>query len=169
MTKTYIRFIYDQLSWIEWKHPWLNDGEIPANNLNDFRPKNNDISIYEFENEQQLTQIAAAYGVQRQKIDNLDYVCFSPDALKSVNLVLKQENGKTPDQEVNKLHINLIHLSAEKIVILAHKLLENGKTGRLYEKELFERIAENIKLGRIPGEKLPPNIKRGLEKWDFSI
>ncbi|MGC1375933.1 MAG: hypothetical protein WA821_06920 [Anaerolineales bacterium] len=166
MSKMLIRFITDQLRWVEWKYPWLLDGEIPAEHLLDLSPKNNELSIFEFEDEQELFRIAAAYGVQRQKKEKLDYICFDRNIIEKVKI--KSDNNKkgmTPDDKVNQLHIDLVELSAEKIISLAHELLDNGKTGRILERDLFQMIDKNISLGWIPQKGLPQAITDGLTKW----
>ena len=67
MAKKLARFIQDQHRWVEMKYPWLRDGEMPSDPLKDLTTSNNELSTYEFEDDESFLRIASAYAYQRGK------------------------------------------------------------------------------------------------------
>jgi hypothetical protein len=164
MAKQLVRFIKDQLRWAEWKYPWLRDGEIPSDPLKDLTTANNELSTYEFEDEESFYRIASAYAYTRNNHEKLDYIIFSTDSLEELRIKKNKSLGETKDSIVNVKHHDLIELSAEDVLVVAHHLIQNGELGRILEEHLFKEIYKSISKGWLTGS---PNkyVAEGLRKW----
>ncbi|MBI9051996.1 MAG: hypothetical protein JEZ00_21455 [Anaerolineaceae bacterium] len=159
----YIRFVEDQRDWIEWRLDWLNDDDVPSDRLTERRIKDNCLSIYKYENDDQKTRILAAYGAMRNKAGNLDYICIMDNLLLDAGLEIDDtEPGITKDEEVNKLHSNIVHLSGKKLVQFVSLLLHEGIPDREFEKQLLLQINSNIKKGFLPKKGLSGEVKSRL-------
>lgn len=169
MAKQLVLFISDYMNWVEINYSWLRHEEIPANILKEFRISHNELSTFEFEEEDEFTRIAAAYAIKGDK-NFLDYIYFSPEILKAIDIELSKTLGDTTDTQVNKSHFDLIKLSAEKVVRLAHVLIAEGYKSRIYEDDLLKYIHRTISSGwSNKRHKIPPKILRGLNKLGLLI
>lgn len=164
MAKKLARFIQDQHRWVEMKFPWLRDGEIPSDPLKDLTTSNNELSTYEFEDDESFLRIASAHAYQRGKREKLDFVIFNADDLKDLNISTHQSKGQTGDTFVNGKHWDLINLSAEDVLRFAHYLSQYGDKRRVLEQDLFQGIYRSLSESWIKGG-LQPKIEEGLKRW----
>lgn len=149
-----------------WDSPgtfdWLANGDIPADPLADFaNTSENSLSVWLIDDSKQdLDDVLAALAASREKADKLDYVLFTQDHLQSVGIEVRENSGNTPDEHVNRLHRNLIHLSAAKVLALTTKVWhKNIGLKRLDERRAVHLVADAVRCGRVSLEKLRPKLR----------
>lgn len=133
---------------------WLY-GEIPADLLNDFSTKDNRISVYELDQDQEnLERIIAALASNREKADKLDFIIVKKKIIENLDISMEQKNGATPDFEVNGFHIDLAFLTGNKLNKLAREFWLNGEIYRYTPPRILKIIANSFNNGHIPVEHI---------------
>lgn len=128
----------DQLSWLE-----IDD--IAADPITDLNTCDNALSIYIIQDKlSELDRCLSALAVQRNRLNPLDYILFDADIIYQLHLEINYKSGTLCDQEINKLHRNIIELSANKLTNLAKLIMENCDRKRILDEELAKIIAISI-------------------------
>ena len=153
-------------------HEWLPQGDIPAAPLADFTNTTQYcLSVWLVESEELVSRVVGALAASRGKADVLDYVLFPQDYLKAAELELYEVPGKTPDDDVNRYHRDLTHVSADKVVLLTKRIwygnIEDGRASRVtraYTKDIIRLVVEAVRCGRISLERLKPKLKATIRR-----
>lgn len=165
-------------SWNKQKHEeeykdWLPAGEIPAEILVDVVRediKQNELSIYLInENDDELKRLVAAYAVNRDRPDVLDYKVIDYELLLSFGFSFKKTLGYTADSTVNIWHRDLHHLTIDRLMEFV-KLLYNIETKRVSKKDVEKWIVESVRnkyiqLEKVRAESMQNKIRILLEKY----
>ncbi len=144
------------------KYDWLAEGEIPADSLADFaNTTENRLSVWFVgDDEGNLNDVVAALAASREKAAKLDYLLFTRDHLDAAGIETRESAGNTPDERINGLHRDLIHLSAGKVLALTTAVWrQNLGPRRIDERRAVQLVAEAVRSGRIPVEKLRPKLR----------
>lgn len=144
--------------------PWLRAGEIQADAVTDLRTQKNGLSVFIIDNDRNnLDRVVAAFAANRDDYDKLDYVLFEDRVLDELEIRTQQQPGITPDPQVNRWHINLVELSAQKVVDLARAILRYGTTSRVLKKTVQKMIEDGVLEGRIDRARLRNKILARIE------
>jgi hypothetical protein len=144
------------------KYDWLAKGEIPADPLADFaNTTENRLSVwFVSDDEATLNDVLTALAASREKADKIDYLLFPVDHLKVAGIETREADGHTPDEQVNRLHRDLIHLSGTKVLALVTAVWHNNLVPkRIDERRAVQFVAEAVRSGRISLEKLRPKLR----------
>ena len=144
------------------KYDWLSEGEIPADPLADFaNTTENRLSVWFVgDDEGNLNDVLAALVASREKADKLDYLLFPLDHVEAAGIETCESDGHTPDDHVNGLHRDLIHLSVAKVLSLTTAVWhKNLGPKRIDERRAVQFVAEAVRSGRILLEKLRPKLR----------
>ena len=107
-----------QARWLKYPDlEWLSQDDIQSDALLDLRTEDNKLSVYKVENEADTERVIIALAATRENLSNLDYAVFEDSTLASTDITISQQNGETPDAEVNKLHYDLTNLTVRKLVL----------------------------------------------------
>ncbi len=150
------------------KYDWLAEGEIPADPLADFaNTTENRLSVWLIDDDEgNLNDIVAALAASREKADKLDYLLFTLDHLDVAHIETRETPGHTPDEHVNGLHRDLIHLSVAKVVALTAAAWHNNLgPKRIDEKRAVQLVTEAVRGGRILLEKLRPKLRAEVRSY----
>lgn len=143
-------------------YDWLAEDDIPADPLADFaNTTENRLSVWFVgEDEGNLNDVLAALAASREKTDKIDYLLFTQDHLDAAGIETREADGNTPDEHINGLHRDLIHLSAAKVIALATAVWrQNLGPRRIDERRAVQLVAEAVRTGRILLEKLRPRLR----------
>ncbi len=148
---------------------WLLPGEFQSDLLGDLATSGNKLSVYRVEHDcSNLERVVAALAANCDKIANFDYVLFEDTILKDIGIKSEQTKGETPDETVNNCHLDLIELSAFRLVDLAKQVLNRGKVERFSPSEVTNLLAESIHKGYLDKAKMCLKEK-DIEKIDKLI
>ncbi|MEH2154888.1 hypothetical protein [Nostoc sp.] len=148
---------------------WLLPGEFQSDPLGDLATTGNKLSVYRVEDDcSNLERVVAALAANCDKIANFDYVLFQETILKDIKIKSEQTKGETPDETVNNCHLDLIELSAFRLVDLAKQVLDRGEVKRFLVREVTNFLADSIQKGYINKAKMSLNPKE-KEKIDKLI
>jgi hypothetical protein len=154
----------------ERRPKWLAEGEIPADPVTELKTTKNKLSVWDVGVDLDLIKrIAAAMTIQSKHLNNtFDYVLFDSELLETEGIEMERAEGATCDKDLNKRHINLKHLSAQKLVRLTDELLSKS-TGIKFDREnpktVGEYILEGISEGRLDANTIPTSIAGKLDRW----
>ena len=143
---------------------WLLPGEFQSDPLCDLATSENKLSVYRIEDDcSNLERVVAALAANCDKIANFDCVLCEETILKDIGIKSEQIKGQTPDETVNDCHLDLIELSASRLVNLAKHLLDRGKVERFLPLDVTNLLVESIQKEYLNKAKI--NLKPGeMEK-----
>ena len=117
-------------------YPWLNEGEVAADVFNTLRPKDGTLSTYVIdEGKTRLHRVAAALVCTRDGFKHVDYVLIPYETVAD-EFTLCITPGGTADDEVNEWHVDVVHLTSEKLAKFVQLIRD--------EKHEMDRISEDI-------------------------
>lgn len=140
--------------------PWLERNDVPADAVSDLRTTDNCLSVWEVAPDRSnLERIVRAVALSRDVIANTGFIVFEADLLTHIGVKSSGEHkGQTPDDEANDWHRDLVDLSGNQLVALTRTLLENGDSGTVLKKRLYELVVDGIAAKQLPEKcrkKLP--------------
>ncbi len=145
----YFLRVVRQARW--YKYPeldWLPDGGLQADALGDLQTTGNELSVYRVENEMDRDRVIVALAANRDNLANLDYAVFDDAGLVSIGVAISQQDGQTPDLAVNRLHYNLVNLTAENLVQIA-QAISSGEHVRISRKDIELKLRRSIESGEL--------------------
>src|SRR5438132_1661310 len=125
--KRLIRMIGTPSSWAF--DPPLKDKDFPATPLSDLPAKENKLSFFEIEEEDVNALNDVLIGLASNKdspLHEIIYIALPITEIKKYRFQVEPEEGKTPYVAANKLHVNIVRLTANDLVRLA-KLIYKSK------------------------------------------
>lgn len=126
---------------------WLKEGELQADALVDLKTDSNRLSVYYVEaDESNLERIITALAATSDSPSNLDYALIDTLILDQLGIQTLAIPGVTPDEKVNKWHIDLTELTAAALYNLAQQIHTNAKMNirRKAEKDIKELLKDGI-------------------------
>ena len=139
---------------------WLTAGELQADALGELATQQNKLSIYLVDEQAGITidRIVTAFAARRQRIVKLDFITFDPALLQELKIASEKTAGDTSDAAVNASHIDLINLTASKLVQFGTALLQSGALSRKMDQAVGQLINVGLKAGHIAQKDLSPEI-----------
>ena len=116
-------------------YPWLKEGEVAADVFNTLRPSDGTLSTYIIDKgKTRLHRVAAALVCTRDGFQHVDYVLI-PYATLADAFTLCTTPGKTADDKVNEWHVDIVHLTSEKLARFVQLIRD--------ERHEMDRISED--------------------------
>jgi len=152
---TLVLRIIRKSSWYTEGHPWLPNNALPADPVTDLRTIDNSLSVWEIdEDRSNLQRIVTALAGNRDRIEKIDCVIFAKRTIADVSIKTKKSKGGTSDEGVNGWHLDLVEISAKKLLSLAKTIYDQGERKRILGKKIEELLGDGIKSGQIDPAKL---------------
>ncbi len=142
-------------------------GGLQADALKNFKTSENKISVFKVDEDnikESVIRILVALACGRQSLDKVDYALFDSDIIKKLDIQFDKIEGTTPDQTVNKLHIDLKKLSGDIICELAKSIQNSGELERLYERDIKKAINEGIEKKQLQVNKINSQLLVKIKK-----
>ncbi len=140
--------------------PWLVEGELQADALDDLKTINNTLSVWWVDDSQKnLERVVIAFAANRDSFAQVDYALFDKQILSDLNIKFEKSSGDTPDGEVNKWHLDLVELTASKRFSLAMTIMVQAQKERISKKAIEERIIEAVKSKQLSLDKMHKNLQ----------
>ena len=152
-----------QSRWL--KHPewqWLTQGELQSDALLDLQTRDNRLSLFRVESEQETEQVVVALAATKQNLANLDYAVFDQTQLSDTQISVRQEDGDTPDMQVNKRHYDISELTVSKLAILA-QIISDGTHCRVPRKTIELRLKDAVRAGILDRARVNSQLLDKLE------
>lgn len=144
--------------------PWLDENDIASDPVTDLATKNNSLSIYIIQdNRSELSRCLSALAAQRMCLQKLDYILFDTTVIDQLQLRTDDQQGDLKDKEVNRLHKNIIELSASKLIQLTKAIMSNCHKDRLLDEEVAKIIHESVKNNWIKKTSLGNELIEDIE------
>ena len=140
-------------------YPWLNEGEVVADVFRSLRPVDGTLSTYIIDEEKtRLHRVAAALVCTRDSFQHVDYVLLPYGSVAS-KFTLREVPGKTADDEVNKWHVDIVHLTSEKLSEFTRLIRDDRhEMDRISESTVKSKIRFGIENRQIDCEKMSSKI-----------
>ena len=79
--------------------------------------------------------------------------------MKHLYIRFEKSSGDTPDEEVNKWHLDLVELTASKRLALAMTIMVQAQKERISKKAIEKRIIEAVKAKQLSLDKMHKNLQ----------
>jgi hypothetical protein len=168
-----LRKIDRKILWTNTPEPsekaWLQPGELRADALRDMETEGNRLSVYLVDEANGVTveRIVAAMGAGRPNVWKLDYISFDTRILHELRIETEVTAGQTPDAGVNSAHVDLIHLTAARLVNFGTAMQQHGTVARKPDREVGVLINIGLRKGNIDAGKLDPQVAQKLKEAKF--
>ena len=97
-----------------------------------------------------IERIVRAVAVGRDRIDSMGYALFDSALLAEIGTTAEMVPGKTPDEDANVWHRDLVDLSGNKLIALTRMILTQGEIGAVLKKRLMELVLDGIQQMELP-------------------
>ena len=141
---------------------WLTQGEIQSDALGDLQTKENRLSVYRVESDEEAEQVVVALAANRDSLANLDYAVLDHEQLIETQLSICQQDGETPDSQVNKLHYDITNLTVGKLAQLA-QVISTSNHVRVPRKQLKEALKRAVDAGKLDRTQVKPRLLTKLQ------
>ena len=82
----------------------------------------NSLSVYQADSDEMLHQVVAGFAANRDNLANLDYAMIDSQLLDAMNLLVVSSDGETPHTGANRLHYNIVNLTADNVLHLVRSI-----------------------------------------------
>lgn len=127
----------------------------------DLRTSAGRLSVYLVTDVVTETKIVTAHAGLRNELDHLEWAVIEGAELETLNLHVVPSLAPTPDQEVNRVHHDIVELSADGLHALA-KVVARSRQGMVLAKTLKRLLGEGISSGVLDSTKIPQKLKTKL-------
>ena len=103
-------------------------------------------------------------AANRDNLANLDYALFDDAGLVSIGVASSQQDGQPPDLAANRLHYNLVNLTAENLVQIA-QIISLGEHARMSRKEIEGRLRHAVESGELDRGRIKPHLLGQIEQF----
>jgi hypothetical protein len=118
-----LRKFSDKNAWAEVEDsPLWEQGDCPAQALVQVFDNRAGVSTWRVSTEEQVERVIAAQAFMRGTIGDFANCLIDEDVLRKEGLTLKNTPAKTIDKEINNLHVDIVGLTAQQLVRLAHRI-----------------------------------------------
>ncbi|MBW7990281.1 MAG: hypothetical protein FVQ84_09740 [Planctomycetes bacterium] len=138
---------------------WLREGEIPADPIFGFRIGSNTMSVWIVDDDSsRIKWLAVALSIKKNKLEDFEFVLLDSTIVDDIGIKATQTVGRCPDSELNQFHLDLVEISAQRLLqltqIILKKISEEQKVlvDRIPRKDVAQYIQEGISKGRINSE-----------------
>jgi len=159
--------------WYSAKQPdfnqWLQHGELVADVLKELRTTRGSLSVYKVGSEKEnLNRVISAYACTRNSLNDIDYVLVPLDAIRE-EFDTAPTLGDTADDEVNKSHLDIEHLSASKLLQLARLFQDHHSSMyRIRRKHVIDNIRDSIMNKHLVFNRIDVTLQRKFEEFSSS-
>ncbi len=164
-------FLVRKISHSKWdrcnneKHG-LGRDEISADAVTaDLRTSSNQVSFWKCNSDEldKVREIALAIVAGSDRIETIVVVLVPVSDLKDDGLDWNTSEGRTPVQDLSKLHVDVCHLDYERLGKLARHVrqaVDGQRYERVSKKQLIDLVAEAAARGRLNVSELRPKVKK---------
>lgn len=115
--------------------------DLQRDALLDLQTDANALSVFKIENEADVNRVVVALASKRDNPAHFDYAVFDDESLLPCGISFVQNEGETPDYEVNQMHYDVINLTVLKLVNVA-RAVSLGEIDRMPQKILTINLKE---------------------------
>ena len=138
--------------WDGWE-----EGDIQGDALLDLRTQDNALSVFRVDESAGIGRIIAALAATRENLSHLDYVVFDDAPLEPIGVNMVQRDGKTPDNEVNDIHYDVVNLTVLKLVQLA-QTVSQCRPERVPKIEVKAKLRQSLESRWLDTEKVDDGL-----------
>jgi hypothetical protein len=110
-------------AWAEVENsPLWEQGDCPAEALVQVFDARGGVSTWRVSTEEDVERVIAAQAFMRGTIGDFAFCLIDEDVLRKDGIKLKNTPAKTMDKGVNDRHVDIVDLSAQQIIRLAHRI-----------------------------------------------
>jgi hypothetical protein len=149
---------------------WLQEGELPADALQDIQTDSNRLSVFLIEDGAPATleRVIGALAAKRDYLAKFDYVLFSSELLAELGIEWEATPGDTLDGAVNACHRELVKLTATKLADFGTSLIRKGNVERKSDRQAGKYINDSIHatfidVAKVPTQIVQQMVERGIQ------
>ncbi len=118
-----LRRLLNKDAWAEVENsPLWEQGDCPAEALVQVFDNRAGVSTWRVSTEEDIERVVAAQALMRSTIADFAYCLIDEDVLRREGIRFKDTPMKTIDKGVNNLHVDIMELTAQQLIRLAHQI-----------------------------------------------
>ena len=148
----------------------LQAGKLKADVFSDLRTSGGTLSVFDVTQQVEVDRITVAMAAKRTSVQHVDYVIFEDSVLEHLGLLARSAPGETPDQAVNGVHYNIVDLTADGLLALAHSIsvVEQARLDKKsVKRKLIKGVSDGLLGRKFFSRELMADLK--LRSEDFKI
>lgn len=154
--------------WIKSQCPsWVRGGEAPGDPVIDLVTVNNELSLWEVDDEQaNLDRVIAAMAATRDTLDEFAFILVDRQHIDALALPFARQAGESPDDFANEnWHHNLPQGTASMVSTLTTVFWNRGKdVERRMPPKITALIVSGVKSGNLRVEAMKPKLQDQVKK-----
>ena len=148
--------------WFPNEPSWLKNNDFVADPLADLNTSQGSLSVWKIEDDQSnLAMIIAALASTLEHPSHLDYALLDIQEILNASFKLEPRRGDTKYPEADRYHLDIIELSASKLVALCHLMLQKAAKDRFSKPKVKQLLIDAVKQGKIQ----PLQLSKDLQDW----
>lgn len=134
---------------------WLAPDEPPADALTDLKAEACKISVYRVDDSfSNLEAVLAGLAAATTRADKFDYMLLPETTVEALGVRRSATPGKTPSSLANACHVDLVELSAAKVLDVAREMYRTVKPVRKSKREVAELVKSAVAAGVVDRTQL---------------
>ena len=125
--------------------------------LVDLATAKNTLSVFLVDSDVMVNHVVAALAAKRKNLTNFDYAMIDSNLVAQMNLRVIQQDGDTPHQLANRLHHDIIDLTASNVYGLMQSITIADVT-RVPPKRVKALLLRAIEDGHIKSDDLESSL-----------
>ena len=159
-----------KISMSKWRQNDIINGEdVSADAItNCMKTDGNTLSTWEISKESKIDDAVLAIVSCSDHLDTIDVTYLDSEVLEKKGILTKSSKGKSPIEDLNDFHINLVNLTYPALGIIANVIVENIKKEKFkrYTRGMLKKLLKvAIESGILEQEKLSCFIQKTLDEY----
>jgi hypothetical protein len=133
---------------------------------NDLKTSNNSLSVWQINDETELTEAILAIVANLDHLETIDVVLFSSGLIEELKLETLASPGLTPVEDLKNKHIDITNLTYSKLGLISKAIisdLRDSKTHRFTKVQLKGILTKAVDENRIGLEHLSEGVSSKLK------
>jgi hypothetical protein len=165
-----LRKFSDKNAWAEVEDsPLWEQGDCPAQAFVQVFDNRAGVSTWRVNTEEEVERVIAAQAFMRSTIGDFAYCLIDEEILRKDGLTLKNTPVKTPDKEVNSLHVDIVGLTAHQLIRLARRINEEFDPLVMTRLEILEAAAKFFRQHKFDRNFLFSGGNKGRSEEEIAI
>jgi hypothetical protein len=164
-----LRKFSDKNAWAEVEDsPLWEQGDCPAEALVQVFDNRAGVSTWRVSTEEEVERVIAAQAFMRSTIGDFAYCLIDEEILRKDGLTLRNTPAKTLDREVNRLHVEIVGLTANQLTRFARRINAEFDPRVMTRLEILEAAAKFFQQNKFDRTFLFSGGKRGRSEEEIA-
>ena len=165
-----LRKFSDKNAWADVEDsPLWEQGDCPPEALVQVFDNRVGVSAWRVSTDEAIERVIAAQAFMRSTIGDFAYCLIDEDILRRDEFTLRNTLAKTPDKEVNNLHVDIVGLTAQQLIRLARRINTDFSPRVMTRSEILGAAAKFFQQNKFDRNFLCSGGNKGRSEEEITI